>query len=330
MSKWSYSEPMPGNWLALFILDFVNNYQLLLRDDAQKAARRFNHTVSVYAADRNADTQVRQIQAVLNEPQNRRPSAILVSPVRESSLVGVLGDAVGKGIPWIFLNRWCEVIDSVRREHPHVPVFSVSADQSEIGRTQGKILNQILNPGDELVYIQGPHGTSSVNRRHSAMQQELAGLLGVRWSNYNSDWSAQGGHTVMTGWLQTFTSGKLPNFVACAQNDDMALGARQAIIDCKNAASARSPRIVGCDGLPSFGQRLVTEGQFVATVFVPPVSGRAIEELFAALRGGPPAPAEISIGVECYPRLESLASRRDAVHFDRRSNNPRTTANNRH
>ena len=159
---------MPGNWLALFILDFVNNYQLLLRDDAQKAARRFNHTVSVYAADRDADTQVRQIQAVLNEPQNRRPSAILVSPVRESSLVGVLGDAVGKGIPWIFLNRWCEVIDSVRREHPHVPVFSVSADQSEIGRTQGKILNQILNPGDELVYIQGPHGTSSVNRRHSA------------------------------------------------------------------------------------------------------------------------------------------------------------------
>ena len=320
---------MPSNWLALFIHDFVNNYQLLLRDDAQKAARRFDHTVSVYAADRDAETQVTQIRAVLNEPENRRPSAILVSPVRESSLIGVLSDAVAKGIPWIFLNSWCEAISSVRREHPQVPVFSVSADQSEIGRTQGKILNQILHPGDELVYIQGPHGTSSVNRRLSAMQQELAGLLGVRWSNYNSDWSVQGGYAVMTSWLQTFASGKIPNFVVCAQNDDMALGARKAVIDCKNASSARSPRIVGCDGLSSFGQRLVTEGQFIATVFVPPVSGRAIEELFAALRGGPPPLAEINIEVECYPRLESLASRRDTVHLDRRSNNLRTTANNR-
>src|ERR1039457_4228652 len=170
--KRPYNESMPGNWLALFIHDFVNNYQLLLRDDAQKAARRFDHTVSVYAADRDADTQVRQIHAVLKEPENRRPSAILVSPVRESSLIGVLSEAVAKGIPWVFLCRWCEVINSLRREHPQVPVFSVSADQSEIGRTQGKILNKLLRPGDELVYIQGPHGTSSVTRRFSAMAQE--------------------------------------------------------------------------------------------------------------------------------------------------------------
>ncbi len=318
---------MPGRWLALFIHDFVNKYQLLLRDDAQKAARRFDHTVSVYAAEKDADTQVKQIRSVLNEPEHRRPSAILVSPVRESSLIGVLSEAVSKGIPWIFLCRWCEAVTSARREHPQVPVFSVSADQSEIGRTQGKILDHLLHPGDELVYIQGPHGTSSVNRRFSATQQELAGLLGVRWSRYNSDWSVDGGHTVMTSWLQTFPSGKIPNFVVCAQNDDMALGARKAIIDSKLAGTIRSPRIVGCDGLPSFGQRLVTEGQFVATVFVPPVAGKAIDELFAALRGGPPPRPEINIGVEAYPRLETLLSMRDSMNFDKLSTNLRTTVN---
>jgi ABC-type sugar transport system substrate-binding protein len=322
---------MPGHWLALFIHDFVNNYQLLLRDDANKAARRFDHTVSAHAADRDADTQVRQIRAVLNEPENRRPTAILVSPVRESSLIGVLSESASKGIPCIVLCRWCEVITSIRRQYPQVPVFSVSADQSEIGRTQGKILNQLLRPGDELVYIQGPHGTSSVTRRFSAMQQELAGQLGVRWSNYNSDWSVEGGHAVMTSWLQTFTSGNVPSFVVCAQNDDMALGARNAIIESKMAAAIQSPRIIGCDGLPSFGQRLVTERKLIATVYVPPVSGRAIEELFAALRGGPPPPAEINIGVEPYPSLESLVTRRDSVHFDKRSTkNLRTTANSRH
>ncbi len=106
-------------------------------------------------------------------------------------------------------------------------------------------------------------------------------------------------------------------------------GARKAVIDGRLDVKIDSLRIVGWDGLPSFGQRLVTEGQLTATVFVPPVAGKAIEELFSVLRGGRPAPPEINVGVECYPSLESFVSKYNPLLHDKRNVALKTTVNSR-
>ena len=78
----------------------------------------------------------------------------------------------------------------------------------------------------------------------------------------------------MKGWLEIFTSGKLPSFVLAAQNDDMASCARRALFEWASAArplELDKLRFIGCDGSPAFGQRLVTEGELTATVAVPSV-----------------------------------------------------------
>jgi ABC-type sugar transport system substrate-binding protein len=154
-----------GHWIALCLHDMSNNYQRMMWDDAKKVAPRHNHTVSVYSADRNGDRQLEQIRTILDLPANRRPAAILVNPVRENMLLGVAKEAVGKGIAWVYLCRWTDSINDLRRAHPRVPVFSISPNQHSVGQIQGLQLRLLLRPGDELVYIQGPSGVSTSQRR---------------------------------------------------------------------------------------------------------------------------------------------------------------------
>ena len=297
---------MQNQWLALFLHDRVNNYQLLLRDDAEKTARRYDHKVVVYSAEKDADSQTRQIRSVIGDNKSNPPTAVLVSPVRESSLIGAMSDAAAQRIPWAYLCRWSDTVHSIRRDHPGYSAFSVAADHTQIGRLQGQILARLVTDKHELVYIQGPQGTSSVSRRHAALRHELECLPSLRWAPFYSDWSTEGGANVMRSWLSNFKRGKLPEFAVCAQNDDMAYGARMALVEGGYISRADHPTIVGCDGLATFGQRLVSEGMLTATVVVPPVAGRALDELFRALSLKVTAPAEVSVEVLVYPTLERL------------------------
>lgn len=297
---------MQNQWLALFLHDRANNYQLLLRDEAETTARRYAHTVVSYFAEKNAEYQERQIRSVLNDSKKNPPTAILVSPVRESSLLGAMNEAANERIPWIYLCRWSDTVYAVRRDHPDYLAFSVAADHSQIGRLQGKMLALLLTDKHELVYIQGPQGTSSVSRRQSALRRELEHLPGLRWAPYNSDWSTEGGADMMRRWLANFKRGNLPPFAVCAQNDDMAWGARMALVEGGYITRKDRPIIIGCDGLATFGQRLVSEGMLTATIAVPAVSGRALDELFRALNAQVTVSAELNIEVSPYPTLSQL------------------------
>ena len=76
--------------------------------------------------------------------------------------------------------------------------------------------------------------------------------------------------------------------------------------DQKRALVKRVP-VTGCDGSPSFGQRLVMTGELAATVVIPPVAGRAVDEIVSMLDKGRPPHAEIVIEVSSYPGLEVVA-----------------------
>lgn len=304
---------MQNPWLALFLHDRVNNYQLLLRDDAEKTAHRYDHKVVSYSAEKDADTQTKQIRTLIAESKSNPPSAILVSPVRESNLIGAMAEAANQRIPWVYLCRWSDTIYAVRRDCPGYSVFSVAADHAQIGRFQGQILRRLLTAKHELVFIKGPQGTSSVSHREAALQRELESLPDLRWAPYNSDWSTEGGASAVRSWLTSFKHGKLPEYAVCAQNDDMAWGARMALVEAGQISKVQNPVIVGCDGLAAFGQRLVAEGMLTATVIVPPVSGRALDELFRALSMKVAAPAEVKVDVIAYPGLQNL-NRSDDVY----------------
>jgi ABC-type sugar transport system substrate-binding protein len=301
-----------GRKILLFMNDGANDYQQMQERDFQDTVRRHGFTAGVFSADNDANTQVAQIRSALGEREDRRPVALLVSPVSEVPLISVAYEAARLGIAWVLLSRWHDSIPDLRRQYPGVPVFSVTPDQTEAGRIQGQQLRRVLRPEHELVYIRGPLGTSTTPKRAAGLEQELRGCSFVKRTTFNGDWSLESGERIVRDWLRLFPRGELPEFVLAAQSDTMAMGARSALREWAGSHAktrVEGVPIFGCNGTPSYGQRLVDAGELTATVVIPSVAGRAVKEIAGALGGTSQPPPEIMIRVRSYPDLDSLAGR---------------------
>jgi ABC-type sugar transport system substrate-binding protein len=172
----------------------------------------------------------------------------------------------------------------------------------------------LLEPDDELLCIRGPLGTSSTSKRSAGLEEELGSLVAGKTTVFHGDWSAESGERILEGWLAAFSRrGGLPNFVLAAQNDSMAMGARQALVAWFRAHGKPVDhlRILGCDGSPGFGQRLIGTGELTATVLIPSVGSAAIEQATAMQAGGRQPPPEIVIGVRSIPEMDVVARFRD-------------------
>jgi ABC-type sugar transport system substrate-binding protein len=296
--------------IALF-LHSDNDYQQALRDDCIAAAKRHGFSFRFFSATDNSGTQVEQIQACLREPKEQRPTVFLVAPVREAALLSTAYAAARLGVGWILLGRWSGYMADLREEFPRLPIFSVAADQKEIGRIQGRQFRALLPDGGELVYIRGPLGTSSAIRRFEGVQEVLQDAP-IKLYALSSDWTMEGGTQAMNDWLRVFRWRDFPKFVVGAQNDTMTMGARSALaaaVSARTDASLRQIVFTGCDGTPRYGQRLVLEGTLRATVIMPPTSGRAVDELAAMLLEGRPRPnAEVVLNPASFPDLRALAA----------------------
>jgi RNA polymerase sigma-70 factor, ECF subfamily len=289
--------------IALFLQTKTNDYQQLLGADCLAAVRRHGMRVRVFSADNCAARQVEQIHQVLNSCE--RPKAVVVSPVQERALHSLSREAGTLGVGWVVLNRWSDELPALRREFPHLAIFSVTPDQYEIGHVQGRQFKNLLPNGGEVVYVRGTSGTSSAERRLQGLQQELSGT-DIRLRTFDEDWSSEGGRRAIRRWVETTPLQDQQTLVIGAQNDSMAAGARKALTD---AMRLRRPlkferlHVTGCDGASNFGQRLVAEGMMTATVLVPSVSGRAVDEIASVLSGGSLPPEEIVLGVSSFPEL---------------------------
>jgi ABC-type sugar transport system substrate-binding protein len=288
--------------VALFSID-DGEYQELMRDDFVKTARGYGFPARAYRADNDSDKQVAQIRQCLREPPDQRPTVVMVAPVREIQLLSAAHEAARLGVGWVVLNGWSDYLNHLRAEFPDLPIFSIMADQKEIGRIQGRQIASLLQSRGELVYIQGPMGTSQTVRRYAGLQEILQGSS-VDVFTTHSDWTREGGARAMREWGRVFHGRELPSFVVGAQNDAMAMGARDTVAEFtreRSNFSVDSVSFSGCDGSPSFGQRLVIDGKLSATVIQPVCSGRAIGEIAAMLHGGPRLPAMIELKPQPFP-----------------------------
>jgi ABC-type sugar transport system substrate-binding protein len=281
------------------------DYQRLLREDCLREARRHDFPVRTFSADNDSERQIEQIRICLQEGETTRPTVILVCPVRDAALLSTAYAAARLGIGWVLIGRWSVYMGSLRDAFPRLPVFSVAADQKEIGRIQGRQFRALLPDGGDLLYIRGPLGISSAARRFEGLQEALHGSS-INISTVSSDWTGEGGQRAMTEWLQVLRKGELSRFAVGAQNDAMAMGARSALaapsVTRSNPSVSRIP-IVGCDGTPDYGRRLVTAGKLTATVVMPPTTGRAVNEIASVLGGRGRPDAEILLTPSSFPEF---------------------------
>jgi ribose transport system substrate-binding protein len=296
--------------IGLFLRSLENDYQQRLREDALAKASHLGFRVQVFAAGNDPARQAGQIESALTDVGDNL-AAMLVSPVFDEALAERARAAAAAGAGWVLLNREAEYLDRLCREFPRVAIFSTTPDQSEIGRLQGRQVRAVLPDGGHVVCVTGPPSTSSARRRIDGMNEELAGGA-WKVSLLDGDWTSEGARLVLDAWIQGPGKGEAPA-VVCAQNDDMALGARQALRDAGSrtgdSALAEVP-VTGCDGSPGFGQRLVREKRLLATVEVPSAAGPAMEWIARVRDGGERPPRLVMLPVSSVPPLHEIAARR--------------------
>jgi len=290
--------------------DTTNQYQQLIIDDARRAANRAGFTVDSYFSEGKVITQVKQLYTCIHGEAAKRTRAIIAMPVTDNSLNRVAIDAVRAGLGWICLHRQMDCLSDLRREHPNVPISTVGPDQREIGRIQGRQFRALLPDGGRALYVQGNATTSSARARLEGMREVIAGS-NIDIDVLDGNWNAEDAERTIGGWLRMVMSGKSKLDLIGCQNDEMAVGARKAldtVAQYLGRPDFQNVIITGCNGLKSFGQRLVNEGKLVATIVVPS-TGEAAVQLLVDGYAGRPVPASLMLPSQSYPAETKLSAK---------------------
>ncbi len=271
---------------------------------AEEAARRLGLPCETVFADGNAILQIHQLFQRIQEPEEERPLAFVLEPVKDGGLERLCRNALAAGIGWLPLNHRAPYLADLRREHPALPVCSILTDQVEAGRVQGRQMRALLPRGGTVLYVRGP-AVSLVEERSRGTEEELQGV-GIRLQQLSGTWSDSSGERAVTAWLRLKTTApERVDLLAC-QNDLMAVGGRKALVATRPDLAGIP--VLGMDGLPSGGQQLVARKQLTATVVMPTNAGRAVEVVEEWLRSGRQPPEQLQQLPKSCPPLEQLAS----------------------
>jgi ABC-type sugar transport system substrate-binding protein len=304
--------------IGLFLRALDNDYQYLQREDGLSAVMRCGFSMREVVAHNDPALQKRQIEDCLREPPPVRPTVFLVNPVDEAALRDVAFEAARAGIGWVSLNRSVDYLDELRLDFPEQIFLSVCPEQRQIGRIQGRLLRVFLPLGGVVLYVGGPSGTSSARERREGTDRELAST-NVALCIESADWTVEGGASAARRWLASVGDAWTEPLVVCAQNDGMAIGARSVLAESASRRRRIEARpgdpsvvVIGCDGTPAYGQRLVAEGLLNATVVVPPTAGRAVLDVAAHRERSGASPASVTVSVEPVPTIRAIESARRA------------------
>jgi galactofuranose transport system substrate-binding protein len=186
----------------------------------KQAAKDANINLKFSDAQQKQENQIKAIRSYIAQ----KVDVIAFSPVVESGWEPVLTEAKAAGIPVILTDRNIDVKDT------SLYVTMIGSDFMEEGRRAGRWLEEHYknNPGPiNIVELQGTVGSAPANDRHAGLIEIIKNDPKFKIiASQSGDFTLAGGKQVMEAFAKTY--GKQIN-VVYAHNDDMALGAIQAM-----------------------------------------------------------------------------------------------------
>ncbi len=292
--------------VALCLVDAGNDFQALLRGEAEAEARRTQLRLEVHYTGHDLVAQIRQVRALL---AGEAPRAIVILAAFDHGLGMAAREAARAGTSFVFLNRTEDDLEELRREaQAGSSVFTVCADEVETGRVQGRQLLRLLTRKGLVLYVQGSTRSVAARDRTSGLREATRGapfdvdLIEAGWTRAES-------RAAVAKWFRIVSKGGLAVDLVSSQNDQIALGVLDALQDV--AAELGRPElsripVCGCDGTPQLGQALVREGRLLATVVLPRSSAKALESVARLLRDGTAPPPLTTLKATSFPAEATL------------------------
>ncbi|HLZ43873.1 MAG TPA: sugar ABC transporter substrate-binding protein [Candidatus Sulfotelmatobacter sp.] len=279
-----------------------NDYQAEQASAVTDMAARLGVSIEIIYAQNDAVNQTQQLIKIIQNSE-KRPSAILVEPVG-TGMPQVAKAAVAAGIGWGMINSDPDYIPELRRAGS-VPVFSISTDQSEVGRIQGNQIAALVSEGN-ILYIEGPSNNTAAQLRTKGMLTTKPPSITLK--SLRGDWTERSAHHAVQSWLSLASSRQLQVKAVICQNDAMAMGARKAMADLTEEDREKWQKLpfTGCDGVTKTGQEWVRRGLLTATIITAPAAGMALELLVKAAKTGTVPPERTLIPPQSLPAIAEL------------------------
>jgi simple sugar transport system substrate-binding protein len=205
--------------------------------------------------------------------------AILIAPVVSTGWDEVLTEAKEANIPVLLLDRGIDAAEDLY-------LTSIASDQVKEGAVAGKwLIDTVAGKDCNVVELEGTVGSSPAINRKKGFDDAAAATANVKIiRSQTGDFTRAKGKEVMEGFIKAEDGGK--NICAVyAHNDDMAVGAIQAIKDA-GLKPGSDILVVSIDGVPDIFSAMVA-GEANATVeLTPNMAGPALDALDAYLNGG--------------------------------------------
>ena len=217
-------------------------------DGMTAAAEAQGASINILAADEKTDVQVGQVENCIAQGA----SAILVVPVDTDATGPMTDAAVAAGVPLVYVNR--------RPADLPEGVPYVGSDSLVSGVLEMTELAKLAEGKGNVVILQGDPANEAAVLRTQGCKDVVAENPGMTVTKEAAgNWQRDKGQAIMEDWLQT---GEQID-VVCANNDEMALGAINAL----KAAGKLDQVLVG--GVDATGDALAAmeAGELEVTVF---------------------------------------------------------------
>jgi galactofuranose transport system substrate-binding protein len=242
-------------------------------------------------AQQKQENQIKAMRAFIAQ----NVDAIILAPVVETGWEPVLREAKSAGIPVVLADRGIKVSDEGLYE------TLVSPDVVEEGRMAGRWMVEALGGQGSVVELKGTVGSSPANDRERGFHEIISQYPGVKViKSQSGDFTRAKGKEVM----EAFMKSDGPRIDAVyAHNDDMALGAIQAIQEA-GYKPGQDIKIISIDGVRGAFEAMVS-GKLNATVECNPLLGPPIFDAIEKIVAGEPVPRKISLEERIFEQHEA-------------------------
>ncbi|MBE2201094.1 MAG: ABC transporter substrate-binding protein [Anaerolinea sp.] len=180
----------------------------------QETAKTLNVDLRFSDAQQKQENQIAAIRSYIAEGVD----VIGFSPVVETGWETVLQEAKDAGIPVIMVDRRADVPRELYATY-------LGSDFVEEGRKAGNEMNTLLSDGGKIVELVGTVGSAPANDRYSGFRETVNSNIEIIDSQ-SGDFTRAKGKEVMEAFLKKYGNEITGLY---AHNDDMAIGAIQAI-----------------------------------------------------------------------------------------------------
>lgn len=233
------------------------------------------------ASDGSQNSQITAFTSFIDEEVD----VILLSATEATGWEDVLGKAQEAEIPVVLLDR------GIEPDNTDLYAAHIGPDNYSISVSAAEWAQETFPDGASYVVLEGPAGLSVVNERNKGWDDTMADATGfTKLESQDANWSTDQAKSVFETMLKSHNNDVQLVF---AQNDEMGLGAAQAV-EAAGLTPGEDVKIITIDGTKAALQGLV-DGQLSFVAEYNPLFGETAVEVVNSLLAGESVESEYVI-----------------------------------